>query len=128
MAVSDHDAEREVVGVEDQRGPDQVAVDGVAAGPAARLHLQENPELFVDGVNLVADPRCTLLTEEDGERDPLVFELAFLNPVSNAFELRTQLGQNPVAGKAGDRFRVDLPLGLRNSCDDLGAGGFSREG
>ena len=56
-------SKREILGIDDQRGADQVAINGVPACTPSSLDFQQNPEVAMDAINVVTDARSPLLTE-----------------------------------------------------------------
>lgn len=60
-----HHIECKVPSAHDQRGADEVPIDGVAHRPAPRLDLDEHSEVIVNCVDLVGHPNRTVIAEED---------------------------------------------------------------
>jgi hypothetical protein len=103
-----HNPQRQILGIDNQRGADQVAVDGVAAGTAPGLDFEQNTKLMVNAINVVADAGSALLAEQDWQGDSIRDSFSALDLESDAFETLPQQGQDLVAGQSGDLRGLDF--------------------
>jgi len=87
-----HDPEGEIIGIDDQRRSDQVAVNGVASCTPPSLDFQSHPEVAMNAINVVTDARSPLLTEQDREGDSIGELLAGLDLEPEALQSRAQSG------------------------------------
>jgi hypothetical protein len=70
MPIAAHDPEHQEALVHDQRRAHQVAVHGIASRTAPGLNLHQDPQLIVDGVDLIGDALTPLVAEQHRPPDP----------------------------------------------------------
>jgi hypothetical protein len=64
VPILEHDAEREKSSADDERGPNEIAVHGVAHGPAAGFDLEQDTQVVLHRVHLIGNALGPALAEE----------------------------------------------------------------
>lgn len=112
-------AQREIAGVDDERGTYEVAIDGVPHPPPSSLNLNDDAQLVVHRVDLIAHALSAAFTEEDGTSNLLVPALSALDFIANLREPGSQGSQHAVARKTGPVLGVDALPSVRDDFDEL---------
>lgn len=102
VAIGVHHTKRQILGVHDQRCPDEISIHGISSSPPASFDLNDHAKLVVYRVNVVSDSRSPLLAKQDREGDALALGLARFNPVAKRFKPGPEDSQYLVAGQSSN--------------------------
>jgi hypothetical protein len=86
--------------VKEQRRPHDVAVVRIVGSTAARLHLDGDPVLVMECVDVVRHLGPPIVSEQDRSRDLLGSRPARLDLVSQSLEARPQVVEHRITGAA----------------------------
>jgi hypothetical protein len=108
VPVLSHHPENEVLGSDNERGPNEVPVHGVPPGASASFYFNDHAEFVMDSIDLISHPLSTTLSEEHRTADLLSRTLTSFNFVTKFLETWPYDSEDRVASEAVDLCGVDL--------------------
>lgn len=97
MAVGDGQEQDQVLGVNDQAGPDDIAVSGVAACTPASLNLDHDAVALVEGIYFIGHFCVPVAAEKHRTPDTLRCFLAGFHSEPELAQASGELLEDPVA-------------------------------